>query len=323
MVIIAPIRGAFGELQSFQFPFWKAPLEGCYTGRTLAPLITIGLPVWNAASFLETTLRSIYAQTLRDWELVAVDDGSRDGSLAMLRRLKDKRVLVISDGRHVGLAARLNQIAKLAQGEYLARMDADDLMHPQRLEKQLWRLKQEPHADLVGCGMVIVGQDGRPAGARRLPEAHEDIARDIVRQTSLAHATAVAKTEWWRKFRYDETAPLGVEDWRFWIEAAPTSRFANIPDLLYYYREFDSFRLSNYVKNKLGMVKRLWSSPQISSSRAAGESLRHLALAAAFSALAPTGFRDVLIARRNSPLSEAEKAEFAAAMKMIEQTPVN
>jgi glycosyltransferase involved in cell wall biosynthesis len=289
----------------------------------LAPLVTIGLPVWNAGRFLEATLRSIFAQTVTDWELVAVDDGSADDSLALLQRLKDPRVRVIADGKHLGLAARLNQIIGLAQGEFLARMDADDLMHPQRLEKQLARLRSDPRADVVGCGMVILDKEGHPVGARRLPESHEEITRDVVRQTSLAHATALARTEWWRKFRYDETAPLGVEDWRFWIEAASGSRFANLPELLYYYREFDSFRVGNYIANRFGLMDRLWSLPQISSGRAARESVRHIGLAAAFSIFAPLGLRDALISRRNEALSDEEKCDFEKAMAVIDVTRVS
>jgi glycosyltransferase involved in cell wall biosynthesis len=278
--------------------------------------VTIGLPVWNAEPHLEAALRSIFAQTVPEWELLIMDDGSLDRSLEIAQSLRDARVRVISDGKHLGLGARLNQIAQHAEGEYLARMDADDMMHPRRLEKQLAQLRADSTSDVVGCGMVILNKTGQPVGARRLPLAHEAITADRIRQMRLAHATAMAKTEWWRRQKYDEAAPLGVEDWRFWIEAALSTRYGNVAELLYYYREFDSFRLSNYLKNKRGLISRLWSLPQVPVTRAVADSLRHVASAAVFSVAALAGVESTLISRRNEPL---KSEEFDECSRTIDQ----
>src|SRR5438309_10301144 len=89
--------------------------------------VSIGIPFLNARRFLADAVRSVFAQTCDDWELLLVDDGSTDGSLDVVRSIDDPRVRVISDGTNRGLCARLNQIASLARGKYLARMDADDL----------------------------------------------------------------------------------------------------------------------------------------------------------------------------------------------------
>src|SRR5438045_1632919 len=93
-------------------------------------LVSIGISFQNARATLADAVRSVLAQTCRDWELLLVDDGSSDGSLELARRIEHPRIQVISDGVNQGLASRLNQIALLARGTYLARMDADDLMHP-------------------------------------------------------------------------------------------------------------------------------------------------------------------------------------------------
>src|SRR5438874_1140893 len=117
------------------------------------PRLTIGLPVYNARLFLEDTLRSIFAQTFTDWELIAVDDGSTDGSGALLERLRDHRVRVFIEKGNRGLAARLNFIHENARGTYIARMDADDMMHPERMARQLAFLDQHPEVDVVGCSL--------------------------------------------------------------------------------------------------------------------------------------------------------------------------
>src|SRR5271157_3722803 len=118
--------------------------------------VTIGLPAFNARPYLELALRSIFAQTFRDWELIIIDDGSSDGSPELLHCLDDERVRVIADGQHLGLGARLNQIVGMARGRYIARMDADDLMHPERLQTQLDYLLQHPRVDVVGCNLLVL-----------------------------------------------------------------------------------------------------------------------------------------------------------------------
>ncbi len=102
-------------------------------GNSLAkdpPLVTVGLPVYNPGSFLSWAIRSVFAQTYSSWELVVVDDGSTDGSLERLRKIEDPRVRVLTDGKRRGLPYRLNQVLEEASGDFIARMDADDLMDP-------------------------------------------------------------------------------------------------------------------------------------------------------------------------------------------------
>src|SRR5205823_4196715 len=123
------------------------------------PLLSIAMPVRNAAPYLAASLGSIFAQSFADWELLAVDDGSDDQSLSMLRSIQDPRVRVFSDGRHLGVAARLNQIIREAQGAYIARFDADDLMHPSRFEKQLAFLEQSPEVHGMGCGLIFLDEE--------------------------------------------------------------------------------------------------------------------------------------------------------------------
>ena len=96
-------------------------------------MVTIGIPIFNAEATLLETVQSVISQTVRDWELILIDDGSRDGSLAIANSIQDPRIRVLSDGVNKGLPARLNQIVDEAKYDLIMRMDADDLMHPQRL----------------------------------------------------------------------------------------------------------------------------------------------------------------------------------------------
>src|SRR5690606_2619050 len=105
--------------------------------RVSKPAITVAIPFHDEQEHLASAVRSVLRQTCKDFELLLVDDGSRDASLSIARSFSDPRVAVVSDGRSRGLPARLNEIARRASADLVARMDADDVIHPTRLEKQV------------------------------------------------------------------------------------------------------------------------------------------------------------------------------------------
>src|SRR5919206_957875 len=119
---------------------------------TVPTLISILLPVWNAAATLPAGLRSLQRQTEQRWQCIIVDDGSDDGSLACARRFaaQDARFTVVATS-HQGLVAALHTGLAYCRGRFVARMDADDLMHHQRLAWQGRALAGSPHLPAVGC----------------------------------------------------------------------------------------------------------------------------------------------------------------------------
>lgn len=289
----------------------------------MAPQVTIGLPVYNAAPWLRDALRSVFAQSFADWELLVVDDGSRDGSLEIARRLRDPRVHVFADGRHRGLAARLNQIVAAAHGPLVARMDADDLLHPKRLERQISFLADNPRVDGVGCALVILDRQGRPWGLRRVPEEHAQICARPLHGIRLVHATLLARTEWLRRHPYDERN-RDCEDWGLWYSSYASSTFANLSEPLYFYREFDSFTLGKYLRARRRLASFLWREGRArwgarkTAARCLGQYLRM----GAYLAACGTGLRDQLLRRRSRALSSAEVREFEAVLEAIRATPL-
>jgi glycosyltransferase involved in cell wall biosynthesis len=221
------------------------------------PVLTIGLPVYNAGTFLVPALQSIFAQTFQEWELILVDDGSTDGSIELLSLIRNPRVRVLKSGPKRGLAARLNQIVLAARAPYIARMDADDILDDSRLEKQLNFLRRYPDVDIVGCGLAILDSRGQPTGLRLFGAEHATICAKPLNGIQLAHATVVGKTEWFRKHPYNEEN-RSCEDWELWFNSYETSCFANLHEPLYYYREFASFSISKYVDAKRRMARLQW-----------------------------------------------------------------
>ena len=220
-----------------------------------SPLISVILPFLNGGPAFELALRSILRQTYTNWELLLCDDGSTDGSLELARSLKDSRVVVWSDGATRGLAARLNECIERSRGELIARMDADDVSYPDRLRLQCEFLQEHGDVDVVGCPMLICGEDGSPLGKRMAPLDHAGIVANPALGFGLAHPTWMARASWYREFPYDAAA-LRFEDAELLYRAYGRSRFANVPGLLYGYREMrGGFR--KRLKTRLGRVRYL------------------------------------------------------------------
>lgn len=285
----------------------------------VTPILTLGLPVYNAAPFLEDSLRSIFAQSLADWELIAIEDGSTDDSAAILKRLKDPRVRVLADGEHRGLGARLNQIVALAAGEYIARMDADDLMHPERLARQLGFLEENSGVDVVGCGLISFDARERAVSVRRLPALHPQITADPLRGFTLAHATALGRSQWWKKHAYHEDN-RGCEDWELWLESYPQSRFANLAELLYFYRESQAYSFRGYARDKLELATRLWRNRARLGLAAVGAAAAQCARIPVYAAAHVLGAEGALIRRRGQPPTDSERELFRRVLQQIRST---
>ena len=200
------------------------------------PTVSVIMSMYNAAATLRTSLNSLLAQTFSDWELILIDDGSSDGSAGLARSLADPRIHVEIGGARQGLAARLNQAIEVANGRYLARMDADDVAFPERFSRQVEFLESHPQVDLVGSAMTVFGDGGRSVGFYPVAATHEDICARPMAGFYLPHPTWMGKAEWFRRWSYDE-ACRKAQDQDLLLRAFATSRFAAITEPLVGYRQ--------------------------------------------------------------------------------------
>lgn len=200
--------------------------------------ISIGIPFYNAETTLLDAVRSVFAQTHKDWELILVDDGSTDRSLKIAQSINDPRVSVYSDGENRRLGARLNQIVDIAKYDFIARMDADDLMSPNRIQKLFDLLKQNEEYDLVSCGTYSITDDNTLRGYRGLTERNYTFDGLFSKSQKFLHAGLVARKDWFQRHRYDGSLKVG-EDNDLWLRAAKMNDFnaMSIDDPLYMYKE--------------------------------------------------------------------------------------
>lgn len=209
-------------------------------------LITVGLPVYNAEPFLADAIQSVINQSFTDWELVLIDDGSRDNSLSIARSFTDPRVKVIADGNNLGGAARRNQINQLANGRYIALFDADDIMAPNRLWDQVSWLEQNTQVDIVGSYLYTITIDNTVYGIRGATYVPDTI-HEAIRKNPIAQPTVMARREWFLANPYDEQIGR-CHDFELWLRTIEHSKFAIIDKPLIFYREAGIPYLEKYTR---------------------------------------------------------------------------
>ena len=224
-------------------------------------MISIGIPFYNAEQYLEDSICSVLAQTYEHWELILVDDGSSDNSLFIANTYaeKDSRIRVVSDGMNMKLPYRLNQLVEESTGEFIARMDADDIMHPKRLEEQLGFLETNKRYDLVSTGLVSIDNDNIVKGYRRVESLYDDFS-NIETSYPIVHPTVMVRRSWFERNKYSEKYPR-AEDFELWTRAISNSDFkmAVLPDLLLYYREEGNLSVDK-ILNTYSDVFKIYSS---------------------------------------------------------------
>lgn len=204
------------------------------------------MSAYNASGTIDIALRSILAQTYQNWELIVVDDGSTDQTREIVSKMRDARIRFIQEpSGNRGLAARLNQCVHLAKGQYIARMDADDVAYPQRLERQVQFLEEHRDIDLLGTGAVIFKGDGEIIGCYPTAGSHEAICRRPWWGFPLAHPTWMGKRAWFDAHPYSQR-DIRCEDQVLLLQSFSHSRFAALEEVLL------GYRVENISPGKLG-----------------------------------------------------------------------
>jgi glycosyltransferase involved in cell wall biosynthesis len=284
--------------------------------------VTIGIPFFNAKRHLTNAVRSVFAQTYTDWELILMDDGSDDGSTEIAARIDHPRVRFVTDGVNRGLCARLNQLTALARGSYLARMDADDLMHPRRIERQQRFLDDNPDIDVIDTATYTIDDDLTPLGIRGdLPL--DSRPETVLCRGLLIHPTVMGRTAWFRSHAYDP-AFVRAEDRELWSRTCMTTRFGRLREPLFFYREGSSGHLRNYLRTEATVRKILLSygPPLVGSHHTRLLVLRSYLKALTYSVATRFNLQGRLIAGRNRPLDAATVKLAETILADIAGTPV-
>ena len=221
-----------------------------------APEMTVGISFRDPGSYFDLALRSVFAQSFTDWELLLIDDGSTDGSLEVAQSIRDPRVRVFSDGHSKNLNVRLNELAGLARGHYFVRMDADDAMHPNRLARQFDTLEKQGRRTVVGSAAYSMDRNSRILGLR--PAVSRQQVGFSARH-SFHHPTVAAPVSWFRENPYSERPVYRrAEDAELWCRTSYHTNFVTLSEPLLFYRETGATGFGNYLASEFGILHLLW-----------------------------------------------------------------
>lgn len=218
--------------------------EGTLPTLSATPRVSIVMPVYNGARYLRVAVDSILSQTFDDFEFIIIDDGSMDTTRTILKSYRDKRIVLL-DRRHQGLVACLNEGLAAARGEYIARMDCDDIACSERLEKQVRFLDSYPDIGIVGTACQVINSWGWKVETLCFPVTDEEIRWFLLLHNAFAHPSIMLRRGLLEtyKLRYDE-GWTAVEDYELWTRLLKYTRGANLQQPLLRYRRH-AFGVSN------------------------------------------------------------------------------
>ncbi len=189
------------------------------------------MPVYNAEKFLAEAIESVLNQTFHDFELLIINDGSTDGSREIIQSYKDERVRLVDNETNLRLIATLNKGIELANGRYIARMDADDVCLPHRLEKQVALMDAHPEVGLCGSYLATIGLESDYEVG--FATGHDEIKFRLFFDTHFPHPAAIIrKSVLTQHHLHFEIEYIHAEDFEMWNRMAEVCKLAVIPEVL-------------------------------------------------------------------------------------------
>lgn len=226
--------------------------------------VSIILPVYNGGQYIKEAIKSIQAQSFSDWELLIINDGSSDNTDNILKSINDPRLKIINNSKNIGLQASLNIGLHVAQGEFIARIDADDTwITTDKLEKQISWLEEKSDHILIGSGWQVLNQRGEKIGEKKPITGNQEIKKKLLDANQFCHSSVA--------FRKKEALAVGgysqskvtkyQEDYDLWLRLGRQGEINNLSDISVSYLDTNTgeARKNNkkhYLYFKLGVFLR-------------------------------------------------------------------
>ncbi len=271
------------------------------------PRISVVMSFRDPGPGLRDALISLLWQDERNWELIVIDDGSRDGSAEIPLLHEDSRIRLVRHEESAGLAVRLNEAIRLARGRYVARMDADDIAFPQRFSIQADFLERQPEIDLLASAVLMIDEHDLPVGVVPSPENHAELTARAWFGIPMPHPTWMGRREWFIAHPYDERARK-AQDQHLLYRTYRVSRFAAISQPLLAYR-YPRLSASKTLLSRYHTLRARWETGSVADALRA--TVLH-SIAAVRDLLAITmGMDRTVINRRTRPADTTLLSEWA------------
>ena len=223
------------------------------------PLCSVVMSVYNGEEYLKEAIDSILQQSYANFEFIIIDDASTDNSLEIIQSYNDPRIIIIQNNENLFLACSLNKGIRIAKGDYIVRMDADDVSMPERIMKQVSFMERNPQVGISGTCSEIIGY---AAGHGNYSQDDQTIKFKLLHECHLMHPTLIIRKEliFDNDLFFNEQLRKN-QDYELFIRAVDYTQYANLPDSLLQYRQTeanvkrDSY---NQQENVLAIQKKLF-----------------------------------------------------------------
>ena len=199
------------------------------------PMVSVVMPAYNVERYVEEAIQSILDQTFRDFEFIIIDDGSTDGTGDIIDRhaAADPRIVYVQNQSNLGQTKSMNKGIELARGKYICRMDADDISYPDRFEKQLAFMEENPDVVISGGIMEVCNRDMKLICRRIYNLTDVEIRRKLFRYSPFCHPSTIYRTEGAKTIGGYSEVIFPAEDYDFYFRLGRLGAFANLPDVIY------------------------------------------------------------------------------------------
>jgi len=202
------------------------------------PLVSVIMPAFNSQEYISEAIESILKQSLRKFELLIIDDCSKDNTFKIAKRYaeKDKRIRVYRNEKNIKIARTLNKGIKLSKSNFIARMDADDVSNSERLFVQYKTLLKNKRVAVVGSDMQIIDKDGKIISKRNYPSSNRELKKIMFKYSPFAHPVVMYKKDRIMEFGGYDNTKVPCEDIDLWFKLGSKYNFASIGEYLLKYR---------------------------------------------------------------------------------------
>lgn len=222
-------------------------------------LVSVLMPAYNAATYIETAIESVLNQTYQQWELIIVNDSSTDTTEAVVKRFKDPRIRYYHNQTQLGLAKNRNKALSLTKGELIAILDADDCALPKRLETQVQLFQAHPNLVLCGSWTQVIDEHGRVLADWHFPSTSSALRAQFYIQFPIVHSSAMIRKSALKKLEsaYDpHFSP--AEDYELCFRLLHLGTVECVPKVLTLYRQHPTNTSSSYPNTLSETLPRLW-----------------------------------------------------------------
>lgn len=197
------------------------------------PKVTVLMSVYNGADYLKDAIESVLNQTLREIDFLIIDDASTDDSNAIIRSYQDPRIRILKNSRNIGLTRSLNRGFGEAWAPFIARMDADDISHPSRLERQYEKMTENTDLTLIGTGYRVIDSEGKELRVWELPTLPEYVRSALKEYNCFCHGSVMMHRERVRVIGAYRNEIRHAQDYDLWLRLSERFHVENLADPLY------------------------------------------------------------------------------------------